>query len=226
MEKFILDLIKNGENNKVEFKLAKDNIPKNLMETVCAFSNSWGGYIILGVDDNKKIIGVPKENIPKLKKDFTTLCNNIEVIKPPLDIHLKDIKIKDKYIMYAYIPISHYVHTTRNKIFKRNFEGDFDITNQYWKIKYLYKIKNEENYEKTPLKWASMEDLRPELINNARNRAVIFNANHPWKDMSNEELLRSAKLIEYSEEYKSDCLNIACILLFGSDLAIGRASVQ
>ena len=66
MEKFILDLIKNGENNKVEFKLAKDNIPKNLMETVCAFSNSWGGYIILGVDDNKKIIGVPKENIPKL----------------------------------------------------------------------------------------------------------------------------------------------------------------
>ena len=36
---YLMDLIKNGENVAVEFKEAKEDLPKNLFETVCAFLN-------------------------------------------------------------------------------------------------------------------------------------------------------------------------------------------
>ncbi|MCK5775354.1 MAG: ATP-binding protein, partial [Bacteroidales bacterium] len=38
---------------RVEFKKAKNKLPSNLFETICAFLNKSGGEIILGVDDNK-----------------------------------------------------------------------------------------------------------------------------------------------------------------------------
>lgn len=69
MEKNLLNIIKKGEGIHTEFKLANNGLPKNLFETVCAFLNREGGYIFLGVDDDKKIVGIPKEKISKLKKE-------------------------------------------------------------------------------------------------------------------------------------------------------------
>lgn len=64
MEKFaimvldeLLSLISNGENEFVEFKKAEFELPKSLFDTVCAFLNRNGGHIILGVDDDKTILG-------------------------------------------------------------------------------------------------------------------------------------------------------------------------
>ena len=54
-----------GENVNTEFKIATNLLPKNLFETVCAFLNTTGGYIILGVNDDKEIVGINEENIEK-----------------------------------------------------------------------------------------------------------------------------------------------------------------
>jgi hypothetical protein len=58
----ILELIKNGENQKVEFKAGIDG--KKLQEiarTAVAFANSDGGIIIIGVDNNGIITGYQKK---------------------------------------------------------------------------------------------------------------------------------------------------------------------
>ena len=63
-EKFIKQLIKTGEKIDVELKLAQGGIPSNLFATVCAFSNRFGGHIILGVEEKtKKIVGFTENNI-------------------------------------------------------------------------------------------------------------------------------------------------------------------
>ena len=54
-----------------EVKTAKSELPKNIWETVSAFSNTSGGWIVLGVKQSGKtfeILGV--DNIEKLEQDF------------------------------------------------------------------------------------------------------------------------------------------------------------
>lgn len=63
LPKHLMELIKNGENATVEFKESKNEMPKNLFETVCAFLNRNGGHIFLGVSDNGIVKGVKTENL-------------------------------------------------------------------------------------------------------------------------------------------------------------------
>lgn len=53
----IRDLIRNGEGSTIEFKksFADTNA---IMETICAFANTRGGKILIGVSDSGEIIGV------------------------------------------------------------------------------------------------------------------------------------------------------------------------
>ena len=57
-EEILRRYIKQGEGLKVEFKEAKDAMPSDLFESVCAFLNRGGGIIILGVNDKGKVIGI------------------------------------------------------------------------------------------------------------------------------------------------------------------------
>jgi len=50
----IPDILKKGEGISVEFKRAKNKLPENLFDTVCAFLNRNGGTVLLGVLDNDR----------------------------------------------------------------------------------------------------------------------------------------------------------------------------
>ncbi|MDL2269792.1 putative DNA binding domain-containing protein [Desulfosarcina sp. OttesenSCG-928-A07] len=57
----LLEIISNGENSGVEFK--RDNIrPEQLAKEVVAFANVQGGRILLGVEDDGRIIGLQHAN--------------------------------------------------------------------------------------------------------------------------------------------------------------------
>lgn len=54
-----------------EVKAAKSELPKNIWETVSAFSNTSGGWIVLGVKQSGKTFEVQGvDNIEKLEQDF------------------------------------------------------------------------------------------------------------------------------------------------------------
>ena len=55
-----------------EVKEAKHELPKNIWETVSAFSNTSGGWIILGIKQRGRFFEVQGvENAEKLEQDFT-----------------------------------------------------------------------------------------------------------------------------------------------------------
>ena len=60
-KKALLKLIKTGEKIDVELKTSRTDLTKDVYETVCSFNNRDGGHIILGVKNDKTIIGVEKE---------------------------------------------------------------------------------------------------------------------------------------------------------------------
>lgn len=55
-----------------------------MADTVCSFNNRNGGHILLGVNDNKDIVGVNEDRIDKIIRDFTTVINNPQKMYPPL----------------------------------------------------------------------------------------------------------------------------------------------
>ena len=66
--KDVIDLIAGGENSGVEFKL--DNIrPEQLAKEVVALANLKGGYILIGVSDDKTITGIIRSNLSEWVAD-------------------------------------------------------------------------------------------------------------------------------------------------------------
>ena len=49
---FIHTLVSNGERANLECKRAQRNIPNSIWETYSAFANTYGGTILLGIEEN------------------------------------------------------------------------------------------------------------------------------------------------------------------------------
>lgn len=192
MDNKIKELICDGEKINVEFKLASNKLPKNLFESICAFLNREGGYVILGIDDDRNIIGIDEDKLDSLKKDFSNLCNNSQKINPTVYLSLKELEINKKLILYIYVPESSNVHTCNGRFFDRNEDGDYDITGNTTLISNMYIRKKNTYFENTIYPYVKISDLREDLIEKARIMACNKNPNHPWKKMNDLELLKSA----------------------------------
>lgn len=103
--------------------------------------NENGGHLFLGIKDNGEIVGVDITCIEQLKKDFVTSSNNPQQLNPPFYLSVEDVEIDGKIILYINIPASSQVHRCKGKIFDRNEDGDFDITNNTNLVSELYTRK-------------------------------------------------------------------------------------
>ncbi len=65
----IRQLIKDGEGLNCEFKEAADKMPGSLFATVCAFLNTGGGTVLLGVSDSGEIKGIRPDNVIPFPKN-------------------------------------------------------------------------------------------------------------------------------------------------------------
>lgn len=212
-----------GEGITVEFKEAKQNLPSSLFESVCSMLNRNGGHIFLGIKDDGTVKGVYKDYIKNMKKDFVNLCNNPEKLYPTAHLDIKEYVYEGKHILYIYVYESSDVHKTANKIFDRNEDGDFDITSNTTLISNLYIRKSSTYIENKIYPYATIDDLRLDLIDKARIMATNRTANHPWSKMNDLDMLRSASLYERNLQTGEEGFNLACILLFGKDDVIASA---
>lgn len=173
----------------------------------------------MGVQDNGEISGVEKAAVARIKKDFVTAINNPNKLYPPLYLQMYEYTINDKKVLAVYVPVSSQVCRHRGRIFDRNNDSDIDITDNTDLVYQLYARKSGSYFVNKVTRFG-IDDLRSDLIERARAMTSIRNANHPWKSMSDEELLRSAGLILKDEMTQNEGITIAGILLFGKDSTI------
>jgi len=141
-------------------------------------------------------------------------------MSPPVYLLINQVEINKKQILHIYVPIGSQVQKCKNKIFDRNEDGDIDITENQTLVTQLYLKKQTSYSENRVYPYCKLKDLDENLINKARKLAVNQNNSHPWKQMSNLELLKSAKL--YSKDYQTneEGITLAGILLFGKEETI------
>ena len=178
------------------------------------------GNIFLGISDNGNILGVKKEEIDFLKKDFINLCNNPQKIEPTVYLNINEYTIDNKIILHIYVHESSMVHRTNGFVYDRNEDGDYRVTVPE-RIANIYARKQNFYTENKVFPYAEMSDLREDLIKRARQMAINNSSkNHSWAGMSDEEMLRSLNLIEKDLNTGKEGLTLAAILLFGKDTTI------
>jgi len=217
----LIKIIEKGESINVEFKKSRNKLNKDIFDTVCAFLNRNGGHLFLGVDDNGTILGIDEDAIDTIVKNFTTQCNDPLKLEPTFHLYPEIIDIKDKKIIYILVPESSQVHKTVNKTFDRNDDGDFDVTKNQQHISQMYLRKQNVFTENKVYPYASIDDLDPKLLQRARIRAKNENnGSHPWFEMNDMDLLKSAQLYKKDYQTGKEGISLAGILLFGKDQTI------
>lgn len=206
-----------GENRTIEFKKSTNDITKDVYETVCSFSNRDGGHIFLGVKDDGTVLGIAPEHIDKIKKDFVTSINNPQKLYPPLYVQPEVIDYDGRKIIHIYVPSGTQVCRCHGRIFDRNHDSDIDITDVADLVYKLYARKQDTYFVNKVYPVFSVSDLRSDLIERARQMTKVRVQNHPWRSMTDEELLRSANLLLRDSESGQMGITLAAILLFGPD---------
>lgn len=216
----IKKLIQDGEKIDVEFKESKDTITKDVFDTVCSFNNRNGGHILLGVNDKREIVGVNKDRVDKVIKEFTTSINNPQKIYPPLYLLPEVFEIDNKKIIHIRVPEGYRVCRHNGRIWDRSYKGDVNVTDNSELVYKLYARKQGSYFVNKVYPNLDISFLDSSVIAKAKKMAISRNQNHVWKEMSDEELLRSANLILTDPETKREGITLAAILLFGKDNSI------
>ena len=218
--KEIKELIQNGEKIDVEFKESKHTLSKDVYDTVCSFNNRNGGHIVLGVNDKREIVGVTADKVDKIIKEFTSGINNSKKIYPPLYLTPILMEVKGKKIIYIRVPKGYQVCRHNGRILDRSYEGDINITDNAELVYKLYARKQSTYFVNKVYPNLGIDCLEMSVIEKARKMATSRNQNHSWREMSDEELLRSVHLILIDPETNREGLTLAAILLFGKDNSI------
>ncbi|MGI6501675.1 MAG: RNA-binding domain-containing protein [Anaerostipes sp.] len=217
------ELLQEEEGFTVEYKECVNGLNNSVFETVCSFSNRYGGHILLGVkevDHKGIVIGVNPNCIVDIKKNFVNMLNNPQKINPSLYLSLEEMEYKGMKVLWVYVPVTSQLQMCSGKIFDRNEDADQDVTSSVDLVSNISNRKSSSYTERTVFPYATEDDLCMDLVKKTRQMAVNKNSDHPWKDMTDMELLKSAGLYERDRKTGKEGYNMACILLFGTREAI------
>ena len=153
----IFELIDIGENSEIEFKKAKNSVPKDLWETYSAMANTNGGTIVLGVEERLGeaerfcISGI--NSVEKVLKDFWDTINGNKVNKNILmDRDVEVIDIDSKKVIKIEVPRANYSDkpiflngNPYNGTYKRNYEGDYKCSVS--EVNAMFRDSSDDNYD-------------------------------------------------------------------------------
>ena len=216
----IKHIIAKGENTQIEFKEAKSGVPHSFYETVISFSNTDGGTIFLGVNDDGKITGIDSDMEIKLKKDIITALNNKNLINPPVYVHPKLITTPEGNIITIQIPASSQLHSYKGHIYIREFDVDIDITDNQQKISDIYLRKRNFFTETIIYPFLSLNDLDDTVFEKALNLIRNIRSDHPWLYLDKLQILKDASLWRKDYRTGEEGFTLAAALIFGKDVTI------
>jgi ATP-dependent DNA helicase RecG len=197
-----------------EVKEAKSEIPKSSWQTVSAFSNTAGGWLIFGVSKKGRsyiITGI--SNPEKIEQDFTTTLRSGKFnkkIKPACKKYLFNGKIvlafyisqqaaKDKPVYYG---------STNKNTFIRTGSGDQRGTIE--EIDSFYRQASFEEKDKD-LSSYNIGDLNEETLRKYRNMFSQVNPGHRYNPLDNKTFLEKLRVV------KNDKITFGGLLVFGSE---------
>ncbi|MCI8583453.1 MAG: transcriptional regulator [Dorea sp.] len=214
----IRTILEIGETIAVEFKRCGNGIESDVYETVCSFLNRFGGDIFLGIQDNGTVSGVPEKAAPDMVKNFISCVSNPALFTPTVYLSPKILQYNGKTIIHIHVLPSAEVHSYKKVIYDRVDDADVKVTATS-QIAQMYIRKQEIFTERKIYPYVTKTDLRLELLSKIRVMADNGSGGggHLWGSMTDDELLKSARLYTMDRVTGEQGFNLAAVMLLGKD---------
>jgi ATP-dependent DNA helicase RecG len=220
----LLDLLSKAEWTHVEFKRAADKLPKDVWETVSAFSNTTGGTIIFGIEEKggqTKVVGV---NDPeRLQSDFLTALRGNK-FNVSLSARAERFEFDDKMVLTFYVPEMPrqakpvYYDGSMKNAFLRQAGSDFRCTEE--ELKRLVREASEQSSDSMILEHYTMDDLDEGTIAKYRNFLSSHDPASPLLGLSQPDFLKRIGAYSRNRANAQEGITLAGLLLFGKSDAI------
>ncbi|MBQ1884518.1 MAG: putative DNA binding domain-containing protein [Bacteroidales bacterium] len=204
-----------------EVKTAKNELPKNIWETVSAFANTIGGWIILGVSQKgQTFVTTGVDNAEKIEQDFTTVLRSGNKFNQPLVFKTQKFEVNSKIVLAFYIASSKvkpvYINSPVNT-FLRVGSGDQRATDGEIMAMYhdqSFGIKSEELVANT-----SLADLNSQSLITYRNHLNFYNSEFPYNSLEDEAFCKKIGICSST----TGELSYGSLLMFGKQDSIRAA---
>ncbi len=207
-ENALKELISKGESSSVQFKVNIQN-ELSVAQEMVAFSNTNGGTILIGVDDETwEIVGLSDEDLRRLSNLMVNASN--EHVKPPLFIETETVIVDGKKVMVVIVPDgSDKPYKDKDGIiFLKNGANKRKVTNNEEILRLLSRGRN-LYADELPINQATIADINKDKFDAYFLRE--FKVEYESLGLSYEEALKAKRVL------KDGRITLAGFLFFGKN---------
>jgi ATP-dependent DNA helicase RecG len=154
LESDILELIRQGENNAVEFKSASVSVD-SISKEIVAFANTSGGSILIGIEDDGRVTGVTEPN--RTEEWITNICR--QNVIPPIETTINIERINKQNIIHVQVPKGKDKPYQTNKHQYLIRVGSTNRTASYQELLRLFQQSGAFHYDAIGVQKTSIADL-------------------------------------------------------------------
>jgi ATP-dependent DNA helicase RecG len=207
----LLDLVSNGENSGVEFKI--DTIDNRaLAKELVAFTNLQGGIVLLGIDDSGFIQGITRDRIEewvmtasrdKIRPELIPYFEIIRDVEPGKDIAV--VRVEPGWTVHSVWHNSHRTYYIRVGTESREMSNE--------ELERLFQQRGNFRVELRPISGSTIDDLDMRRLSDYFTR--IRQQPFPDDIPSQTALLINTELLV--EDVDNPLCNLASLILFGKN---------
>lgn len=213
------DIINHGEDEYTEFKRCGNQPESDVFETICAFANSFGGNVFLGIEDDGDICGIAANQVLPITRNILNVINNPNAFDIPVSVEFEHIDFQNGQVIKIAVPNSPQMHSYKGKVYERRGDADMVVRGSA-PLAELCIRKQGIFTEQRVFEHVSLDNLREDLIEQARAMAIAKRKDHPWGALTNQQLVESANFFGKDFTTGKIGFNLAAVVVLGKDEVI------
>ena len=185
------------ENNRIEAKTALGGLPKSIWETYSAFANTYGGIILLGVEEmpDKSLCTVDLPDPGRLIREFWDIVNDPKKTSVNI-LSSRDVFIQEvdgDHIVVINVPRAEryykpvWVEGNLLCAYRRNGEGDYRCTREEYRA--MVRDASVKTQDMRILDEMDITVFNKKSIRSYRSRMRLLRPGHIWEKLADEEFL-------------------------------------
>ena len=209
------------ENNRIEAKKALGGLPHSIWETYSAFANSFGGVILLGVEEysDKSLHPVDLPDPEGMIAEFWNIINNPKKVSVNIlsDKNVTIHEVDGNRFISIEIPLASRsdkpVYIDGNPMsgsYRRNGEGDYKCTKE--EIHAMTRDASVKTQDMLVLEEMDLDVFDYDSVHRYRIRMKNYRPGHVWEELEDVDFLyrlgaigRSSHAKLYEQAYRQFC---------------------
>ena len=178
-----------------------------------------GRHILLGVNDDGSIGGVDEKSVVGIERNIVNVTSNPTLFNTSPGLEITHATVQGRCVIDVWVPMGPSVYRFKGVVYDRvadvdvRLKGDDQISAMYIRKQNLYT-------EQRIYPHVAKDDLDMSVLDRARGLMRAYRPGHPWIGLSDDELLRAARLKTKDFQTGEEGFNLASIVLLGRDETI------